>query len=528
MSLFDTADLFGGDATPPPGAGRSAGGVVGRAAGAAEGSDVGGTGGRDAASGSAGAGPIPLAARLRPQTLDEVVGQRHLLGAGSPLRRLVEGGGTTSVILWGPPGTGKTTLAHIVSRATGRRFRELSAVTAGVKDVRAVIDEARAASSASGTRTVLFIDEVHRFTRTQQDALLPSVELGWVTLVAATTENPFFSVVSPLLSRSLLLTLEPLTDDDIRGVLDRALHDPRGYADRVALTDEAREHVVRLAGGDARRALTVLEAGAEALLADLAAVEAAKSVDPVDLVDLVEGVGAADGAGTGRPAALLEVAVLEQAVNRAAVRYDRSGDQHYDVISAFIKSMRGGDADAALHYLARMLEAGEDPRFIARRMIILASEDVGMADPGALGVAVAAGQALDLVGLPEARLALAQAVIHLALAPKSNAVIRAIDAATADVRAGRAGPVPAHLRDAHYRGAARAGSGAGYRYPHDAPGGVVRQQYPPDGLTGADYYQPGGNGFERRATERLRDLRSTVRGTPAEPAPDAAPPGPVG
>ncbi|MCM3885946.1 replication-associated recombination protein A [Frankia sp. R82] len=436
----------------------------------------------------------PLAARLRPATLDEIVGQRHLLGPGSPLRRLVEGGGTTSVILWGPPGTGKTTLAHIVSRATGRRFRELSAVTAGVRDVRAVIDEARGARGASGARTVLFIDEVHRFTRTQQDALLPSVEHGWVTLVAATTENPFFSVVSPLLSRSLLLTLEPLTEDDIRGVLDRALRDPRGYGGRVELGTAAREHVVRLAGGDARRALTILEAGAEALLA--------------------ETPGRPEDSTSPETAAVrLEVDVLEQAVNRAAVRYDRSGDQHYDVVSAFIKSMRGGDPDAALHYLARMLEAGEDPRFVARRMIILASEDVGMADPGALGVAVAAAQALDLVGLPEARLALAQAVIHLALAPKSNAVIRAIDAATVDVRAGRAGSVPPHLRDAHYPGAARAGSGAGYRYPHDEPGGVVGQQYPPDGLVGADYYVPGGNGFERRATERLRELRAVVRGT---------------
>nr|WP_243407494.1 replication-associated recombination protein A [Frankia canadensis] len=439
----------------------------------------------------------PLAARLRPASLDEVVGQRHLLGAGSPLRRLVEGGGRTSVILWGPPGTGKTTLAHIVSRATGQRFRELSAVTAGVKDVRAVIDEARATRSVSGARTVLFIDEVHRFTRTQQDALLPAVEHGWVTLVAATTENPFFSVVSPLLSRSLLLTLEPLTDDDIRGVLERALRDPRGYGGRVELSAAAREHVVRLAGGDARRALTVLEAGAEAILADL---------PPADLPP-------AEG-DVGEPVARLEVEPLERAVNRAAVRYDRSGDQHYDVTSAFIKSMRGGDADAALHYLARMLEAGEDPRFVARRMIILASEDIGMADPGALSVAVAAAQALDLVGLPEARLALAQAAIHLALAPKSNAVIRALDAATADVRAGRAGPVPPHLRDAHYPGAARAGSGAGYRYPHDDPAGVVRQQYPPDGLTRADYYQPGEHGFERRAGQRLRDLRAAVRGTP--------------
>ena len=487
MSLFDAVDPV--DAAHSAGATSSANAT--HSAGPAHAAGAASSAG---AVGRADAGPVsPLAARLRPMNLDEVVGQRHLLGPGSPLRRLVEGGGTTSVILWGPPGTGKTTLAHIVSRSTGQRFRELSAVTAGVKDVRAVIEGARTTRSMSGARTVLFIDEVHRFTRTQQDALLPAVEHGWVTLVAATTENPFFSVVSPLLSRSLLLTLEPLTDDDIRGVLDRALTDPRGYGGRVELTAGARDHVVRLAGGDARRALTVLEAGAEAVLA---------------------------GLDTGA-AAVLDVDLLERAVNRAAVRYDRSGDQHYDVTSAFIKSMRGGDADAALHYLARMLEAGEDPRFVARRMVILASEDVGMADPGALSVAVAAAQALDLVGLPEARLALAQAAIHLALAPKSNAVIRAIDAATADVRAGRAGPVPPHLRDAHYPGAARAGSGAGYRYPHDDPAGVLRQQYPPDGLTGADYYQPGDHGFERRAAQRLRDLRAAVRGEPPAASPNS-------
>jgi putative ATPase len=446
----------------------------------------------------------PLAERLRPRGLDELVGQRHLLGPGSPLRRLVDGGGTTSVVLWGPPGTGKTTLAHIVSRATGRRFRELSAVTAGVKDVRAVIDEARGVLASEPRRpgepgqqagaTVLFIDEVHRFTRTQQDALLPAVERGWITLVAATTENPSFSVVAPLLSRALLFTLMPLTDDDIRALVRRALADQRGYGGRVRIADDALEHLVRLAGGDARRALTALEASAEAALAS-------PGGDPPD------------------PA--VDLALLERAVDRAAVRYDRAGDQHYDVVSAFIKSMRGGDADAALHYLARMLEAGEDPRFIARRMIILASEDIGMADPGALGVAVSAAQALDLVGLPEARLALAQAVIHLALAPKSNAVIRAIDAATADVRAGKGGPVPAHLRDAHYQGARRLGHGAGYQYPHDVPGGVARQQYAPDELVGVDYFRPGDLGFERRAAARADELRAALRG-PAHP-PRAAP-----
>jgi putative ATPase len=429
----------------------------------------------------AASGPLPV--RLRPRTLDEVAGQRHLVAEGSPLRRLVDGGGTTSVILWGPPGTGKTTLAHIVAGGPGRRFRELSAVTAGVKDVRAVIDEAKDHLAVSEVRTVLFVDEVHRFNKAQQDALLPAVENGWVILVAATTENPFFSVISPLLSRSLLLTLEPLADDDVGALVARALADPRGYGGRLAIAADARAHLVRLAAGDARRALTALEAGADATLA----------------------------AGGGE----VDLATLERAVDRAAVRYDRDGDQHYDVASAFIKSLRGSDVDAALHYLARMLEGGEDPRFIARRMVILASEDVGMAEPGALGVAVAAAQALESVGLPEARLALAQAAIHLALAPKSNAVIMAIDAATADVRAGRTGAVPAHLRDAHYRGAGRIGHGAGYIYPHDTPAGVARQRYAPDAVADREYYTPGRHGFEARAADRLGQLRAIIRGAPA-------------
>jgi putative ATPase len=469
------------------------------------------------------AGSGPLAARLRPERLDDLVGQRHLLGPGSPLRRLVDGGGTTSVVLWGPPGTGKTTLAHIVSRSTGRRFRELSAVTAGVRDVRAVIDEARDALALTERRTVLFIDEVHRFTRTQQDALLPAVERGWITLVAATTENPSFSVVAPLLSRSLLFTLTPLTDQDIRTLIARALSDPRGYGGRLEIAPDALAHLVRLAGGDARRALTALEAGAEAVLDGVP-----PSAPPAALggaAGTTGAAGATDGATTGgattggTPTAgsatvtppVIDLASLERAVDRAAVRYDRDGDQHYDVTSAFIKSMRGGDADAALHYLARMLVAGEDPRFIVRRMIILASEDIGLADPGALGVAVAAAQALDLVGLPEARLALAQAVIHLSLAPKSNAVIRALDEAMADVRAGRGGVVPEHLRDAHYPGARRLGHGAGYQYPHDHPGGLVRQQYAPAELVGVDYYRPGELGFERRAAERVSQLRAALR-----------------
>ncbi|MGH3744259.1 MAG: replication-associated recombination protein A, partial [Mycobacteriales bacterium] len=321
----------------------------------------------------------PLAVRMRPRTLDEVAGQQHLLGPGSPLRRLVEGGparGSSSVLLWGPPGTGKTTLAMLVASATGRRFRELSAVTAGVKDVRAVIDEARQALAMTGAATVLFVDEVHRFSKTQQDALLPSVENRWITLVAATTENPSFSVISPLLSRSLLLTLQPLTDADVSALVDRALADERGLGGTVALDDDARDHLLRMAGGDARRALTALEAGASAALAR----------------------GSTRAAGQ-RGGSTIDLATLEEAVDTAAVRYDRAGDQHYDVVSAFIKSLRGSDVDAALHYLARMLAAGEDPRFIARRLLILASEDIGMADPTALQVAVAAAQALELIGL---------------------------------------------------------------------------------------------------------------------------------
>jgi putative ATPase len=422
----------------------------------------------------------PLAVRMRPRTLDEVVGQSHLLRPGAPLRRLVEGDAPLSLLLWGPPGTGKTTLAYLVATSTRRRFRELSAVTAGVKDVRAVIDEAREALGASGAQTVLFVDEVHRFSKTQQDALLPAVENRWVTLVAATTENPFFSVISPLLSRSLLLRLESLTDDDVRVLVRRALTEPdRGLAGAHELAPDAEEHLLRIAGGDARRALTALEAAA----------------------------GSAAALGERE----ITLAVLEDAVDRAAVRYDRDGDQHYDVVSAFIKSLRGGDVDAALHYLARMLEAGEDPRFVARRMVILASEDVGLADPTALGVAVAAAQALELVGLPEARLNLAQAAVHLALAPKSNAVIAAIDAATADVRAGKVGPVPAHLRDSHYGGAKQLGSGAGYRYPHDFPAALVAQQYAPDVVDGTDYYRPAPNGAERQARERVAELRAALR-----------------
>ncbi|MDX6292822.1 MAG: putative ATPase [Kribbellaceae bacterium] len=405
-----------------------------------------------------------------------------------------------SLLLWGPPGTGKTTIAAVVSHATNRKFVELSAVTAGVKEVRQVIDGARRdlARPGSTVETVLFIDEVHRFTKAQQDALLPGVENRWVTLVAATTENPFFSVISPLLSRSLLLTLESLTDDDISVLLDRALKDERGLNGEFELAQDARDHLLRMAGGDARRALTYLEAAAGGA--------GAQQAGPTRRTGSEDDSAAA---GQGGPV-VIDLVTLETAVDRAAVRYDRAGDQHYDVASALIKSIRGSDVDAAMHYLARMIEAGEDPRFIARRLVISASEDIGMGDPTALGVAVAAADAVQLIGMPEARINLAQAVVALALAPKSNAVIMAIDAAIADVKAGKVGPVPAHLRDAHYAGAKKIGHGSSYQYSHNDPRGVVPQQYAPDVVDDAEYYKPTRRGGEAAYADRLAKIREIL------------------
>ncbi|MDR0431820.1 MAG: replication-associated recombination protein A [Bifidobacteriaceae bacterium] len=438
----------------------------------------------------------PLAVRMRPRDLSEVAGQSHLLTPGAPLRRLVDGSegraAPTSVVLWGPPGTGKTTLAYLVARGSNRSFVELSGVSAGVKEIREVIATAKRALASGGPEMVLFIDEVHRFSKSQQDALLPAVENRWVTLIAATTENPSFSVISPLLSRSIMLTLHPLDDAELGLLIDRAVGDDRGLGGSVRLTAQARDQLIRLSGGDARRALTILEAAAGAVA------DSAGQDD--DVADSEPGPGQA----------VIEPADVQRAIDVAAVRYDKDGDQHYDVISAFIKSVRGSDVDAALGYLARMIEAGEDPRFIARRIIILAAEDVGMADPQALPIAVAAAQAVQLIGLPEGRIPLAEAVVYLATAPKSNAAYLAIDAAIGDVRAGKIGMVPPHLRDAHYAGAGRLGHGEGYVYAHDEPYGIAGQQYAPDELAGRRYYTPTDRGYERQVAARLTKIHQLL------------------
>jgi putative ATPase len=402
----------------------------------------------------------PLAARMRPRTLQEFVGQRHLFGPGTPLGALIAGGTLPSLILWGPPGSGKTSLAHTLAKEVGAEMTQLSAVASGVADARKVMQSARGGMF----RTVLFVDEVHRWSKAQQDVLLPAVEEGTITLIGATTENPYFSLVSPLLSRTLLLRLEPLTDEDVRELLLRALKDEeRGLGTQhVEVDDDAIAHLVDVAGGDARVALTGLEA---AVLSAVAAGETRVDRDR-----------AAD------------------AIQQKAIVYDRQGDAHYDVISAFIKSIRGSDPDATLFWLARMLEAGEDARYIARRMIVHASEDIGLADPRALLVAVAAAQAVEHVGLPEAQLNLAEAAIYLARAPKSNSVIVSLRRAQDDARSND--PVPRHLRDASYPGAAKLGHGKGYKYPHDYPGHVVDQEYRPVRFSGARYYEPSDQGEE--------------------------------
>ncbi len=421
----------------------------------------------------------PLAVRMRPLSIDEVVGQAHLLEPGSPLRRLLEpqgsAGQVSSIIFYGPPGTGKTTLAYLVATASERNFVEVSAVSAGVKEVRAVIKQAREQLRATGKQTVLFVDEVHRFSKSQQDALLPAVENSWVILVAATTENPSFSIVSPLLSRSLLLTLNPLNKQDVKGVLRRALTDERGLKGKVTADEDALNRLADLGGADARKALTLLEAAAEGALT------------------------------AGRSA--LSAEDIARAADTAIVKYDR--DDHYDVISAFIKSMRGSDVDATLHYLARMIEGGEDPRFIARRIMICASEDVGMADPKALEIAVTAAQAVQMIGMPEGRIILAQAAVAVATAPKSNASYLGIEAAIKDVRAGKSDPVPSHLRDSHYADAKKMGV-SGYKYAHNYPHHIVTQTYLPASLVGTQYYHPTDNGYEDLVSKRLHTIRGIL------------------
>jgi putative ATPase len=389
------------------------------------------------------------------------------------------------VILWGPPGTGKTTIASVIARSSGREFVELSAVTAGVKDVRDVLANARAIGDTTGVAPVLFLDEIHRFSKAQQDALLPGVENGVIVLVAATTENPSFSVISPLLSRSIVVTLSSLEPRDIETVLARAIAHPQGLAGAFEVVPEAIELLVRLSGGDARKALGSLEAAAMV----------------------------ASGSDDSRRISDEHVAL---AVDRAMVRYDRDGDAHYDVTSAFIKSVRGSDADAALHYLARMIEAGEDPRFIARRLIILASEDIGLADPTALAIAVDVAQAVALIGMPEGRIPLAEATIYLALAPKSNRAYMAINEAQSSIRAGLLGEVPSHLRDTHYAGADRLGHGRGYLYPHDSDAGIVAQAYAPEAVRGASFYKPGSRGFEGELAKRQAAIRAILDASTTE------------
>jgi putative ATPase len=428
----------------------------------------------------------PLAVRMRPRSLKELVGQEHVLGEGSALRTAIESGKPHSAILYGPPGAGKTTLARIAASGAQGAFEEQSAVNAGKAEIRAVIERARERRKANGRPTILFLDEIHRFNKAQQDALLPAVEDGTLTLIGATTENPYFEVNSALLSRAQVYELRALEPEQVEALLRRALSDPeRGIANPPEVMPEALEMLAQRSGGDARVALGALERAAERV-ADL------------------------DHSGVGSKPAAVDVAAVEDAMQRKAIDYDQGGDQHYDYISAWIKSTRGSDPDASLYYLAVMLEGGEDPRFIARRMVILASEDVGNADPQALLVADAAARAVDRVGLPECALNLAQAAVYLALAPKSNASYKGLSAARAEVRANGAKTPPDYLRDAHYPGAAALGRGEGYRYPHDEPGGVSDQPLLPEELQGHRFYQPTGRGFEEELDKRLAALRKQL------------------
>ena len=429
---------------------------------------------------------VPLAARMRPRELNEIVGQSRLLNVGSPLFELAQptvessARATTSVLLWGPPGTGKTTIAKAIARTSGRRFVEMSAITATVKDVRDVMTRARSDLETYGTATLLFLDEIHRFSKAQQDALLPGVEAGWVTLIAATTENPSFSVISPLLSRSLLCVLEPLEEDSLVELVKRAVVDQRGLGGAIQVSEQLVTEISRLAGGDARRALTLLEAAAR------------------------------HASANGRTAIMQSD--IEAASDRSLARYDRDGDQHYDIISAYIKSVRGSDADAAIHWLARMIEGGEDPRFIARRLVILAAEDVGLADPQALPLAVATAEAVAQIGMPEGRIPLAEATIYLALAPKSNSAYQAINEAIQDVQRGNLSSVPKALRSSNFAGAAAIDSGKGYSYPHDDSRAVVKQAYLDKKLSKTKYVRLRAIGFETQLADRWDRLRRIIRG----------------
>jgi putative ATPase len=428
----------------------------------------------------------PLAVRMRPRSLDEVVGQEHVLGEGSALRSAIESGKPHSAILYGPPGAGKTTLARIAAAGADGAFEEESAVNAGKAEIRAVIERARERRRGSGRPTILFLDEIHRFNKAQQDALLPAVEDGTLTLIGATTENPYFEVNSALLSRAQIYELRPLEPAQVEELLRRALSDPeRGIVDPPQVTPEALEMLAQRSGGDARVALSALERA-------------------------VERVADIDQSGVGSKSATVDVAAVEDALQRKAIDYDRTGDRHYDFVSAWIKATRGSDVDASLYYLAVMLEGGEDPRFIARRMVILASEDVGNADPQALLVADAAARAVDRVGLPECALNLAQAAVYLALAPKSNASYKGLSAARAEVREHGAKTPPDYLRDAHYPGAAKLGRGEGYRYPHDEPGGVGEQPLLPEELRGRRFYEPTDRGFEEALAKRLAAFRNKL------------------